>query len=317
MIVDEKVAELLPVGIHFGLDEQVYHRDPGIGSTDIRKLARNPADYWYESWMNPNRPAEGKSSRGRSRGTALHKLVYEGRDMFDSMFMRGPDQDGMSQGEKTTSTRAANAEAAKRGMECLKADDYDRVLIAAAMITKNPALATVFTGGMSEVSVIYEMDGVRRKARFDYLKIRGIGDLKTCANQFDMPFPEACRSAISSYRYHEQATWYLDARALLPQLVADGAVYGDHDPEWLKKVAAQQRWGWQFVFFQTEGAPITWSAILSPQNAAIVDAGRAANRAGIENFKRYMKEFGPNDIWLLIEQPEELMIEDMPGWFAR
>src|SRR5215472_7761351 len=97
---------LLPLGMHFGLDEGRYHRDPGIGSTDIRMLARNAQAYWYYSWMNPRRP-EQTSTPSQIRGTALHRLVYLGQDFFEANYICGPDQAGMSTAEKTASTKRA------------------------------------------------------------------------------------------------------------------------------------------------------------------------------------------------------------------
>lgn len=311
MLAERKV---LPIGIHFGLDETLYHADEGIGSTQIRQLARNPEDYWYYSAMNPKRPPD-KSTPGQLRGSAMHCFLFYGEATFDARYMRGPDQDGMTTTEKGASTKAANAKAASLGLECLKADHYDRAVIASAMIKKNPNLAVAFEGGMSEVSIIYEKDGVRRKARLDYLKLRGLGDLKGCANRFDKEFGGACIGDITNYHYHEQMSWYMDARAEIPKLVADGAVHGDHDPEWIKKLAAAKAWGWQWVFIQTEGAPITWSKSISPANP-MVEIGRLANKRGIDNFKAYVDKYG-REQWVKVEPVTELFVEEMPPWFAR
>jgi hypothetical protein len=310
------VAQTPRHGVYFGLDEHVYRADPALGSTDVRKLARNPSTYWWESWMNPNRPAD-KRTPARVRGTAMHRLVLEGEKAFDSEYMRGPTMaEDMTLAEKGAATKAANKEAAASGLTCLPAEDYDRIVVAGSMITQNPALKNAFTGGMPEVSIFWEKDGVRRKARFDYLKIRGIADLKGCANTRDLAFPQACRNDINNYAYHEQASWYADARTESAKAVANGCVAGDHDSAWLKRVADERQWGWQWVFHQMEGAPITWSAILSPENP-IMEVGRAANERGVETYRRYMAERGPDLPWLLIEQPHELLIDDLPVWFGR
>jgi hypothetical protein len=319
MILDERkrrgMTPTLPLGIHFGLAEDRYHADPGLGSTDIRKLARNPPSYWYSSWMNPRRPADDPTP-SQIRGTALHRLVYLGEDYFDQHYICGPDQTGMSTGEKAQSTKRANALAAETGRIALKIDDYERVAICAAMILKNPELSHVFHYGEPEVSIIWEQRGVRCKARIDYLKVRGLGDLKSCANPFDLDFPAACRRDIDRYAYHEQASWYMTARAQMAGFVKAGLVHGsDYDPKWLDQVAACEEPGWAFVFYGIEGPPLTWSAVLSPRNP-IIGKARASNAHGLDQYLRFLKDFG-TEMWVLRERPQELMMEEMPPWFAR
>jgi hypothetical protein len=145
---------------------------------------------------------------------------------------------------------------------------------------------------MAEVSIFWTatvrtLDGgthkVRCKARIDYLKPRGIGDLKSVANERRRPFPVACRLAIRDYRHDLQVAHYLDARAALPALVAAKNIFvkGGHSAadlerivEFLERVRAVEDFAFQFVFFQKSGAPRTWSCVYSPENKK---EGRAAN----------------------------------------
>lgn len=303
-------------GIYFGMTNEFYHADPALGSTNLRKLANNPSDYWWESPFNPHREIE-KVTPARIRGSAMHTLVLEGETKFDQLYMCGPHHsDDMSPSEKGAATKAANAKAAATGKTMLPADDYDRIAIASTMITKNPKLATVFQNGIPEVSVFWARDGITYKVRFDYLKPRGIGDLKSITNTRDKPFPDACYDAIAGYRYDVQAAHYLDGRARLPQLLADGCVYGDHDAELLKRIAAAPAFAFQWVFFQADKAPMTYSAIMSPANP-MVQMARDEITIATQNYLRYMTEFGPDNIWLLIEDPTEIELESMPGWFGR
>lgn len=314
-MLDERAAEEakpLALGIHFGLDAERYHRDRGIGSSGIRKLTRNPTDYWCDSWMNPDR--EDRTTPGLQRGSALHTFLFDGEDRFHGRYVCGPDQTGMTTNEKTQSTRKANEEAALLRKICLKRADYNRIVMARHIIMLNPALATAFTNGMPEVSVIYERDGIRCKARYDYLKTRGVGDLKGCVNQRGRYFPKACIADIENYFYPEQASWYLAARAEIPKMIAAGAVYGDHDPAWLKRVAASSEWAWQWVFLQMSRSPITWTRKVSPQNP-LLESARAANQRGLENYKQFLSEHGTN-MWVTKEdEPKELFIEDLSPWY--
>lgn len=304
-------------GIYFGLPADEYHADPALGSSNIKQLRRNPSSYWWDSWMNPARPPD-RDTPSRLVGRAMHTLIFDGEAAFDRAYCRGPDQDeDATPAEKSAITKAAKKKALAEGRAMVEAQAYDRVAIASAMIRQNPELATIFVGGMSEVSVFHEMkvDGevVRCKARFDYLKPRGIGDLKSIANQHDMEFRSACRLAIRNYRYDVQAQYYLGARARLATLVDN--VVGDHDPAWLKKVVAAKVFGWQWVFHQTEGAPVTWSYVLSPANPICEVAQNDIDRAllaFVENRRRYA-----DGMWLLVEKPQELAIEELPYGYGR
>ena len=322
--VETEKSEPLADGIYFDLDEERYHLDPALGSSDIRKLLDNPCDFYWESWMNPKRPKDSDTP-ARKRGRAMHKLVLEGADKFHERYLRGPDHpEDAKPAEKAAATKAVNAKAAISGHEVLPADVFDRIVIAGAMISKNPKLAGAFTGGEPEVSVFWTRDDVRRKARFDYLKPRGIGDLKSIENTMAISFPAACRRNIAQYRYEIQAAHYLEARSQLPDLVLkQGAVWLDDndrpdrtDFNFLTKCADEKNYAFQWVFFQASSAPVTWSRVLSPKNP-IAEIARREIDAAVNNYKAFMDRFGPDQMWVLEEDPEELSFEEMPGWFGR
>jgi len=307
-------------GIVFGMDAETYHADPSLGSSSIKKLSKNPADWWFDSWMNPRQPGD-KETPAKIRGQAVHDLVLYGETMFDSKFMRGAEHhDDMTAAEKGVATKAANAAAAKVGLTALNAEVYDNIAIAGAMIAKNKFLSVALTGGMNEVSVFWRetVDGIEipLKARFDCLKIKGIGDLKSITNKFDKPFDRCCIDSIVNYRYDIQVKHYMDARALVAKFVADGKVFGDHDAAYLAKVSAAKQWAWQFVFWQAEGAPITDSLIISPGNPILEVAGQSVTKAKA-NYAAYMNELGTEQMWLLESAPRELFMEDLPIWYAR
>lgn len=307
-------------GIYFDLDEELYHLDPALGSSDHRKLLTSPCDYWYESPLNPNRPAD-KDTPAKLRGRAMHKLVLEGEAAFDAAYMRGAEHDeDMTPAQKSALTKALNLEAAKLKKLVLPADVYDRIAIASAMITKNPKLSTAFKGGAPEVSVFWTRDGVRRKARLDYLKPRGIGDLKSILNTREIPFRSACLNSIATYRYEIQAALYIEARSMIPQFFADGLVYprteADKSRDLLTKCSEAKAFAFQWVFFQAEKAPITWSKILSPANP-IFRIGADEIDTAANNYLVYMDQFGPENMWLEIEDPTELDMSEMPGWWGR
>lgn len=305
-----------PPGVYFGLPEDEYHADPALGSSSIKKLLNQPFDYWWESPMNPLK-AEKEDSDALLVGRAMHALLLEGEEKFEAEYMCGPDNSSsdLSAADKGNRTKAAKKIAAERGQDLIKFDAYARIKIAGAMIAKNPDLDGCFANGYPEVSIFWKRDGVMRKCRIDYLKVRGNGDLKSITNQMGREFTRACIDQISNYRYDMQAAHYLEGRAQIAKLVADGAVFGDHDAAWLKRVAAFDKSAFQWVFVSKTGAPLVWSTHVTPGNG-ILDFARVCIDKSTDNYKKFMAEFGPGEIWALISKPTELAMEDLPKWFG-
>lgn len=310
-VVDKITPKREPVspGIYFGLDEDIYHADPALGSTDMKTLAVSPPDYWFDSAHNPMRE-EDDDTPARLFGRAVHKFVLEGRGAFENSYaptdFSGATRDGKAE-------RAAIAEAGKLP---IKRDDWNRIMLAGTIVRGNPSISSAFAGGSPEVSIFWERDGIRRKARIDYLKARAIVDLKSNANTMQRGFIESCRRAIGEWRYDIQAVHYGEARALIPEFVASGAVHGDHDAEWLRKVADANEWAFVWVFYQSHGAPLTWGTTLSPGNG-ILDIARTTLAKAEDNYREFVDRFGLDTPWLLSEPLEELDINDMPPWAFR
>jgi hypothetical protein len=328
---------LIPLGLHFGLPFERYLDDPGLGSGNIRKLAMNPSDYWFESAMNPERQKR-KDKKAFVLGHALHKFVIEGREAFDDVFLRGPTvDDALTSGQKGVATKRANAEAAQSGLVMLKADEYDGIARWAGAIHRNPYLTEAFKGGFGEVSVFWEREGVRLKGRFDYLKIMkrpgymlaANGDLKTVENIYGDTFKRVCRQAIERYHYDAQAAHYIDGLARIPQMVREKRTYtnalmlSSFPDDWLKQfLASEIRYAWQWIFVQKNGFPTTCSFSMTPglnenPGSAIFETGASKVNRGLQNYINCMAKFGPDKPWEEFEPPEELMSEDMPYAYGK
>ena len=329
----------LEPGIYLGLPEKQYHEDPALGSTDIRTLRKGAWKYWHRSWMNPKRaPFDDKTTPARVMGKAIHKELLEGRQSFEAKFVRRPpDADGATPGEKSAITKACNAKLLDHQF-LLKADDYDFVLECGELIQAHPDLGGVLDGGMSEVSVFFdypvedivndetgELDGftVRCKARFDLLKPRGIGDIKSIANEQDILLATACRRAITAHRYPLQAEHYLEARRRLPALVKAGKIFSANgssadqtrNAEFLEAVAAEKRFAFQFIFIPKEGDPDAESWTLSPGND-LLKYERGAIDDALRIYKHFIQTYGTEQRWPLIKKVEELTLDTLPSWYG-
>jgi len=305
----EPKREPFAPGIYFGLDEDRYHADLSIGSTGMKKLAENPPAYWWDSPHNQMRDKD-TDTPARLFGRAVHKFVLEGRTAFESAYAPTEYSGATKAGKEERERIAAD------GKQPIKRDDWNRIMLASTIIRANPEISGAFSGGYPEVSIFWERDGIRRKARFDYLKPRAIVDLKSNANTMDIDFVASCRKSIGSYRYDVQAAHYFDARARMPEFAAGSAVFGDHDPAWLARVVSEPVWAWVWIFYQSTGAPLTWGTTLSPGNG-VLDLARATLVKAEENYRAFADRFGLDNPWVIAEPLEELDVNDLPAWAFR
>jgi hypothetical protein len=298
-------------GIYFGLDEDEYHADTALGSTDKKNLLGEPAAYWWGSPLNPMRE-EKEESAAMIKGTAVHAFVLDGPDVFAASYGRC----------EFPGNRKAGIEERKvfeeEGKISLPAKDYDRIVMAGTIIRLNPDIAEAFSGGMPEVSVFWTetIDGeaVRQKARLDYLKVRAVCDLKSHAPMDGISFEASCLRAIKTLRYRIQIQSYLNARAKLPELVAAGAVHGDHDPEWLAKVVAAQEFAFVLCFWSSKGAPLTWGSKFSPGNPTLDVAQRDIDMA-LRRYVELRREFGEDRAWIRATPLNEADGERIDNWW--
>jgi len=343
----------LPDGIYLGLDEARYHADSALGSSNIRDLLKGANLYWWKSWMNPNRPKD-KKTESKILGSATHKLLLEGFKAFDAIYVRGPYTDAdehLSGPEKGAMTKEAKKKLLE-GQELLKADDYDFVMNCKSVVDSDPELAGCLDNGPSEVSIFWtRSDGVRCKVRLDKLKIGGIGDIKTIANERERDLEEACCLDIKTYRYDIPAEHYSEGRRQMGALLAKGLVFAGTEQlgkvgkdkvkvegsdglskevsgrdytvdetkmlQFLGKCAAQKAFGFQFVFIPKSGAPDAWSTVITshPDNPFTQGAHMDIARA-IERYKKAKERFGTGR-WLPLKPVEELDLSQMPYGFGK
>ena len=298
-----------PDGIYFGMSDAVYHADKALGSTGLKKLVGNAPDFWWESWMNPARE-ENDDTPAKIFGRQLHLCVLEGLEKFKAFhaaqYHPANRKEGIAEIKEITAA----------GKVPVKFKDYAKILAASAFIKANKTLANAFEGGQPEVSVFWAVDGVRFKARFDYLKLNAITDLKSIANRNDKEFAKACRDAVASYDYIISAEHYTEGRRQLKRLLNEGRVFGSHDPEWLAKVAANEVFAFVFVFWQKDGAPISHGIKLSPGNP-LFSYARSMIAQAVDNYRTYLAEFGTETAWVPSTPLEELDETDLPVWYQQ
>ncbi len=307
----KKQSEFIPDGVYFSMAESVYHSDPALGSTGIKKLIDNAPDYWWDSPLNPARP-EDDDTPAKVFGRQFHQCVLEGVDKFKAghapQYLPANRKDGMDE----------VAEIRKAGKVPVKFKDWSKILAASAFIKANKTLANAFEGGVAEVSVFWTENGIRYKCRFDYLKMNAITDLKSLANMYGKEFGKACRDAIANYDYIVSAEHYSHGRKQMSRLIKEGKVYNvpEEQMPWLINVAGNKTFWFVFVFYQKDGAPISHGIKLSPGNPLFGYARQMIVKA-IDNYNRYLAEFGTDSAWVPTTQLDELDEADLPAWYQQ
>lgn len=309
--LDELLRRCHAPGIYFGMSADEYHKDPSLGSTNIKMLRRNPRRYQKNSWMNPSYvPTETKAT---IVGTALHMIVLEGVEKFSQHYVRRPaSYNDLSQSEKTAMTKGMKAKLAAN-QELLSNEDYLLCIEAAQEIVDHDDMRKSLQGGLNEVSFFWRdrATGVPCKGRADRLKARGIGDLKSIANENELPLEIAAGFAIKRYRYDIQAAHYLTGiREALKGSVFGAGAAATALVEQTKTNIAHGDFGYQLIFIQKGDADV-WSCVWSPENPTIRVATDHAHWA-IEMFKAKFDAYGTAR-WAASWRLGELHAEDIPG----
>jgi len=307
-LVRENIASgQLIRGIFVGLNEELYHSVPNLGSTNLKTLLQSPSEYWWESHLNPERE-EDKDSPSLKFGSAMHARILLGEEFFKTLYVRRPDSvDRM--------TAAIKADLAPNGETILSGADYDRICKTGEVIAADPNLQDAFDEGIPELSVFWtDENGIPLKARFDYFKYFGIGDLKTAANTYRRPFREVCLRAIETYRYDMQAAHYLDARAQMRGLVEEGLIFGatKNIESFITEASQEDTTAFQFVFIQSNGAPNVWSGVITPGNP-ILDTSRMHIGLAKTRWLTYREKFGDSR-WTIVHAVSELDVNDFKPW---
>lgn len=299
-------------GIYFGLSAEEYHADPALGSSGLKKLVDNAPDFWWSSPMNPAFEEESDDTPAKVFGRQLHQCVLEGVDVFKAghapQMLPGNRKEGIAE---IASIREA-------GKTPVKFKDWQRILAASAFIKANATLAKAFEGGQPEVSVFWTVDGVRFKARFDYLKMNAITDLKSIRAKTEKPFHMLCMDAIGAYDYLVSAEHYCEGRRQMASLIKQDAVFGADEAgvplSWLIQAAGNKSFAFVFVFWKAEGSPISTGFKLSPENY-LFQIGRKRIDRAVQNYRLFMEEFGTDAAWVPTTPLVEIGETDLPAFY--
>ena len=187
------------------MDNADYHRHAAVSKSHLDLIARSPLHYWSR-YLDPNRVVPEPTPAMRL-GTAVHTLTLEA-DTFEDRYITAPTVDRRTKAGKEA---WAEFESEAGGRELISVEDRVTVSRMAEAVWKHPAAAMLLNlPGQAETTHMWidAKTGIECKCRPDWLTNDGrfVIDLKTTEDAS----PRGFQRSVASYRYHCQASWYMD-----------------------------------------------------------------------------------------------------------
>jgi exodeoxyribonuclease VIII len=183
-----------------------YHRHSAVSKSHLDQIAKSPLHYWAR-YLDPNRVTP-EPTPAMAIGSAVHTHVLE-LDQWDARYVTAPE--GINRRTNAGKAEWEAFEVASTGRTVLAKADAELVMRMGHSVFAHPAAAMLLAmPGKAETTHMWtdQATGLRCKCRPDWLTDDGslIIDLKTTEDASPMGF----RKSIANWRYHVQASWYLD-----------------------------------------------------------------------------------------------------------
>jgi exodeoxyribonuclease VIII len=183
-----------------------YHRHSAVSKSHLDQIAKSPLHYWAR-YLDPNRVTP-EPTPAMAIGSAVHTHVLE-LDQWDARYVTAPE--GINRRTNAGKAEWEAFEVASTGRTVLAKADAELVMRMGHSVFAHPAAAMLLAmPGKAETTHMWtdQATGLRCKCRPDWLTNDGslIVDLKTTEDASPMGF----RKSIANWRYHVQASWYLD-----------------------------------------------------------------------------------------------------------
>jgi hypothetical protein len=354
MKAPDSQIEQLPVGIHFNVPDDIYFGQDALGSTDKKQLALDPVEWQFKRLHleDKNTPAKiwgsGLHARtlegaeafgGRFRAPPVKPadalVTREDLASFlkaKAVYFKSSDTKPIL--SKMVREIAPNAviwdEVMAKFTEEVPEDRrltpvmVDEINLAAEWMQADPMISPImeagtFKFGSPELTVIYDLpNGIRCRARFDYMIPGRIIDLKRYSPWRNGNPLIGITQAIGNFRYDLQAADYLKAFDHGAELYRAGMVFGPEPYEGFleKTFGAGERPKWVWVFVKGEGAPQP-RVVEMPHDLTVFKIAETQVEQAIENYRRNVTAYGLDRDWSPEPGAIRLADEDFPAWFGR
>lgn len=186
----------------YDIDNESYHRGPGISRSGIVTFRKSPFHYWAE-YIRPQGKEEN-STASKELGSIVHALVLEPHEFIHRYFVIEQEIDRRTREGKALWAKAMQDASQKMLVE---ADVYQQAILMRDAVLNHPDASNLLKGAQIE-KTIYWIDpdtNILCKCRPDALflsdSINYACDLKTSKDGS----PRAFKFDIDEYGYHIQA----------------------------------------------------------------------------------------------------------------
>ena len=354
-------------GIYFGMPDEEYHADVALGSTDIKLLATKPW-LWQRNRMRPNTRnvtsamvwgsalhcyvLEGKDEFDERYAITPHPSDHKGcLNTADDLKTYLKDRSVSYSAKKKSELIAAVKEFLDHPVifEDVLADfnavkridpefritknEMQEIRDAAWYMEQDPTLSAIMSagslvGGAAEVSIFYEVDGLRRKGRFDFAipPVAGreyamLADLKTFANFRGNDVEAAAIDTIYRMNYDLQAVGYLKAYECGKALFEEGKVFGNEPFEGYAQslFTANDVW-WSWIMIHKDGGfhpSVYWFRNDDEvyQRDLHFQSVEDVITHALDNFHSYADDYGLDNLWpAKAKIPLRITSSELPTW---
>lgn len=262
-------------GAYPDISAELYHRAPNLlpapslSSSGAKVLLnRSPFHFFWDSPLNPDRPAE-QDKPHFNIGKAAHDMILLS-ERWPEHYHVLPEGYSDAHTKKWAEAIAETEAARKAGKTVLRAQDAETVRQVVAAIERNPLAVATLTNGVTEETLCWQdpRTGVWLRARPDF-RPNSIIDRRDVMVVPDLKFvatsnadPVGFRRALANFGYHQSAAFYMDGIK---------AVYGHYPTHWLHVVVEKDP-PYCVALYELPGEDI--------------ERGRVLNRRAIDLFAR-------------------------------
>lgn len=262
-------------GAYPNIPVEDYHRnpnllpEPSLSSSGAKVISRqSPKHFWFDSILNPDRPAEPEKAHFNV-GKAAHDLILLSERWPEQYFVL---PEGFNAGASVKFKDAIEEAKAARdsGLTVLRHTEAETVRRVADAILSNELARATLTDGETEETLVWQDPRTSRwlRARPDFRPnsiiakrdVMVVSDLKFVAPSHATP--DGFSKAIENFGYHQSAALYADGIK---------AIYGHYPTHWVHVVVEKEP-PYCVAIYELPGEDI--------------ERGRVLNRRAIDLFDR-------------------------------
>lgn len=257
----------LEPGLYLNLPPASYHADSALSRSDIVNLLDTPNTYWTNSSMNPERSRK-PASDPMEYGEAFHYLLFEPKE-FAKLYQVVPIDEWDISKKK------------------IQHEDYFAMVESIKVLRAGADSSLFLSGGMPEVTIVFDDNGQRFRARHDYLTPVVSVDFKTAWTLHEGHI----KKDFDRFGYDVQMALYKRSRRRFREqyLAGEAHVYGDIDHDFFNSFMAGRMDEFIFIF-QRKTAPYPYLPLM-PEDDTEENGGAKIYRA-VESYQSNLRKYG-------------------------